>query len=895
MARRSVRALRLFVLPALLVTLGGCAYFNTFYYAKKYYNQAERQQEEARKNAIARGGTTATAGTVAGAQVRGSDLYNKAIEKCEKLIREHSDSGWVDDAYLLMAKAHYGKGDYVAARRELERLQLKFPDSELVPEAMFWNGRTEYADENYPAAQRAWTTLLEQHPKYDGREDVEFFLAESLRQERRFEEAAGAYEAFVARYPKGDRSIDARFSLGRMRLENKQYEEAREVFEDVARRASQDAVRREARLLLGESLELAERREEALEVYTELAFDLDPQYLSGRMTPEEREEILAKEREALAAAREDSLFNARFTDPNSPDYRGAQQNPDGTQLNPDGTPVIPGQTDPGGQTNPGQQVDAFGNPVNPNQQVDAFGNPVTPNQQVDAFGNPVSPNQQLDAFGNPVNSTAGNANQSAQARAQANRSTQLGQQPSKARLRMDDPAYRELGTALLREGRVLAALGRPWEAVFAYEQVLAEYPRSEYGAEAQYRIGYTQEVYLEDYDAAIEAYRLVQGQGRSSFIEDAERRIKSLETAKRMAASAAGGEGGETGDGGQAAAADARFLRAELYLYQQEKPERALEEYASIQTEMPGTEFAAKAALAEAYVRFSVLADTARGRAKYADVMRAYGDTEYGHQARRILRGPEREPKDEDFMGPTLDDLLTEVNMASVAARDSALYASLHPEPAAPAAGEPGDSTTALSGSATIPPGGAPPTPNIPGAGAPPTGGTSATGDPPVSPVLGEGVAIVDSTGAGNPAAPKPTYVLPSDPLAPVAEGPSPILTETQRAERRAAPPAAAPPTLSAGDSTGALSPADSLSTAPLEGARGLADIKKRAKALTPDQVRAMVDSLATVGDSLAAEEDREAAPGDSMAVPDSTASDRRGDGGNSSAAPPDSTGGDRE
>ena len=60
-------------------------------------------------------------------------------------------------------------------------------------------------------------------------------------------------------------------------------------------------------------------------------------------------------------------------------------------------------------------------------------------------------------------------------------------------------------------------------------------------------------------------------------------------------------------------------MRAELYLFQQESPDKALAEYASIEQEFPESEHAAKAGLAIAWVTSFTLGDTAAAMEKYAD------------------------------------------------------------------------------------------------------------------------------------------------------------------------------------------------------------------------------------------------------------------------------------
>jgi len=634
-----------FLLAAVLagvLFLDGCAYYNTFYHAKQFYGQAERQEEAARKQKNRGASGTNRTG-------RSGELYTQCIQKCRKVLEVFPKSRWADDAQFLMARAYYGKGDYLVAARELRRFEARFPKSDLLPKVYFWEGLTAFSGEDYEEASRAWDRLLKEAPDYEDREEVHFYLAETLRLQHRYKEAATSYAAFLNESPKHERAAEARINLGSMLLEEKRYAEAADEFQRVARKGRNEEDRFQAKLLLGEAHELNKEYEEALQMYRDLAYDLDPNYLDGRMTPEEREAQLQEEQAAREAAALDSTLASTFggTDPS-----GGRQDESGI---------------PGGTNNPG----AVGNPNDPNNP----NNSNNPNNR----NNPNNPNNRNNANNRSGRATSGGA------AVQYRRPTAL---PA------TDPHYTELARVLLREGRVLAALERPWEAILAYDQVIAEYPRSEFAAEAEYQIGYTQEVYLEDLAAAEAAYAKVPTLGRSAFNEDAAQRAKKLGQVKATSAALA-----DTVSQATQAQANARFLRAELYLFQQEKPKKALEEYAAIQSEFPGTDQEAKAALAEAWVRFTVLADTARGRAKYAEVMTRFPETPYGRFATRLLKGPEREPGPEEFMGPSLDELLTGENLASVAERDSMVAAAMRP-PDTTAVGEAtgGDSTEAPSG-----------------------------------------------------------------------------------------------------------------------------------------------------------------------------------------------------
>ena len=102
--------LRAGLVVALSLLLGGCAYFNTFYHAKKYYAQGERARIAAEKK---------------GQIAANNEAYKKCIDKCKRLIETYPDSKWQDDAHLLMAKAAYGRQDYLSAETTLRHRKAR--------------------------------------------------------------------------------------------------------------------------------------------------------------------------------------------------------------------------------------------------------------------------------------------------------------------------------------------------------------------------------------------------------------------------------------------------------------------------------------------------------------------------------------------------------------------------------------------------------------------------------------------------------------------------------------------------------------------------------------------------------------------------------------------------
>ena len=100
-----------------------CTYFNTLYNAERLFAEAERAASQ-------------------GDRTRARSIYQVAIEKAAKGLRKDPDGRWADDALYLIARAHYGRDDFPAARAALERLLATTTDREIRVGALTLLGAT---------------------------------------------------------------------------------------------------------------------------------------------------------------------------------------------------------------------------------------------------------------------------------------------------------------------------------------------------------------------------------------------------------------------------------------------------------------------------------------------------------------------------------------------------------------------------------------------------------------------------------------------------------------------------------------------------------------------------------------------------------------------------------
>ncbi len=162
-----------------LVISIGCAYFNTFYNAKRYYNMAYKDTiESATKKPTA----------------QALQNYQLAIDKGLKLIELYPNSKWVDDALLLLGKSYYYREEYFQSRNYLAELMTDHPQSELISEAEFWMAKTDLALNDYAAAEDRFNHILEREVSDQLREELYYSLGKVFEERGDFENALKSYQ-----------------------------------------------------------------------------------------------------------------------------------------------------------------------------------------------------------------------------------------------------------------------------------------------------------------------------------------------------------------------------------------------------------------------------------------------------------------------------------------------------------------------------------------------------------------------------------------------------------------------------------------------------------------------------------------------------------------------------
>ena len=241
----------------LLSTLFSCVYFNTLYNARRIYNDAEyrRIEEERSLRSL-------------------ENDYEKVVVKCSKILKNHPDSRWADDAAFLLGKTFFRMEDYSKSEKKFKEIIENWPDQQYAPLSRLWLARIFYAREEYQEALDYTDNFLEMYPKHKARFDV-LMMAGDIKQAQGQNEEALEYYLGIVEEAEDDqmvedavlRAADMHYSLG-------QWTEAAEYYESILGKGISWETRQRVSLPLGRCYIELGRCVEAVDIYNELMEDV---------------------------------------------------------------------------------------------------------------------------------------------------------------------------------------------------------------------------------------------------------------------------------------------------------------------------------------------------------------------------------------------------------------------------------------------------------------------------------------------------------------------------------------------------------------------------------------------------------------------------------------------
>ncbi|MDM7925046.1 MAG: tetratricopeptide repeat protein [bacterium] len=187
----------------------GCAYFNIFYNARRYYS---RGLEAVEKERIQNAQTIQAAASRQNPGAAGKSDFQKAAEKSLKLLDYYPNSKYADDALLLLGKSYYYTQEYQMSLRRFQELLDRFPDSELRFDAELGMAKTYVALKQFDDADRILDRIVDQKVTKDQLAEAYYYQGRYFETRRDF---AGAAEAFQKVVDLGSKSLgpEAQFAV----------------------------------------------------------------------------------------------------------------------------------------------------------------------------------------------------------------------------------------------------------------------------------------------------------------------------------------------------------------------------------------------------------------------------------------------------------------------------------------------------------------------------------------------------------------------------------------------------------------------------------------------------------------------------------------------------------
>ncbi len=173
----------LLIALTLISSLSGCVYFNTFYNARKNFNEAESE----RKNSLAKGGKPRV----------NRSKYKIAIEKSSVVLEKHPDSKYYDDALYMIGVSYYWTTEYLKSQRKFRELLANFEESDYTIRSRLYLAKCKLALDERAEAIIIFQNLLETVDDDKIRTEAAFAIGDFYFDATEYEKANIYYEALI--------------------------------------------------------------------------------------------------------------------------------------------------------------------------------------------------------------------------------------------------------------------------------------------------------------------------------------------------------------------------------------------------------------------------------------------------------------------------------------------------------------------------------------------------------------------------------------------------------------------------------------------------------------------------------------------------------------------------
>ena len=227
----------------------GCVYYNTFFNAEKYFEEANTMD--------LKDDGTPTANAI--------QKYNRVIQKCGVVLTDYKDSKYADDALFLMAKCFYYIGrNHTQAIKNFEELIEFYPESAFLPEAIIYIAKSKYdfrqKEEAYKLLQNF--LLLDKYKEYHPQ--ALQLLANYYLEEEDYVQTDFYLQKLIEKYPKAKEYETAFFLKGKAQYDAGNYKNSNNIFVSLLKSKVSRNIKYDARYYMALNFLLMEPSEKRI-------------------------------------------------------------------------------------------------------------------------------------------------------------------------------------------------------------------------------------------------------------------------------------------------------------------------------------------------------------------------------------------------------------------------------------------------------------------------------------------------------------------------------------------------------------------------------------------------------------------------------------------------------
>ena len=235
------------------------SHYNVYWNGEKSLKEGDKQLKTAVKDDFSKVLPVYNYGTKSNGMSLNSQM-DRALEKTSICVQKHSMKfnnrervKWIDDAYLVMAKAHFYKQDYIPARRTFDFVATEYKNNDSAYVANMWLIKTYIQTEQYPKAvamiEQLQTKIsgVEKLPKELSR-NLDLTIADYFIAVKDYDNAVKYLKTGILENNDRDLRTRAMFILGQIYMTQNDSERAIEQFKRVIKRNPEYEMAFEARM-----------------------------------------------------------------------------------------------------------------------------------------------------------------------------------------------------------------------------------------------------------------------------------------------------------------------------------------------------------------------------------------------------------------------------------------------------------------------------------------------------------------------------------------------------------------------------------------------------------------------------------------------------------------------